>query len=351
MKGCEYIMAEAIITRAAGEPESTLPISPIAHTVEVTVKLGDNRVIANCPVSCKDGSTYYNYKTNEKGKVLFMANSGAANIFVNNVINGTQFIDFIGNSINIDAPVGLSTRVNLTLQNGGNYFEYTSSRSFGILAARNVDLTIVGGGGGGGSGCGNKAVNARCGAGGGAGYMNNYNGIIMGPVSIYNFKCGAGGLGGHNPPNSSVNGNNGTTGATSYIENTSYFAIGGTGGGGANLSGDAPNGGVGGLGNGAGRIAGYYLEEPEDSPVDFAGGGGGAFHINDLAGFNENEHWRGLYYGGGYDYNYNLVSASRGGGGCGGYNYYNIGNWNNETNTRSSGYNGGSGLMRINIHY
>ena len=354
-------MAEAVLTRAV-IPEKELTIVPGYHSILVTIKSGDNKVVPNFPVFCKDGSVNYNYTTNSKGQVLFMVNSGAANIYANNVINSVTYIDFIGNSKNIDAPAGSSTKVELILKNGQNYYEYTSSKKFGIGMARNVNLTLIGGGGGGGSGCGKSGVYLAYGGGGGAGYMNNYNSIIMGPMTVYNFQCGAGGKGGMNPANQNTNGNSGNTGGTSYLVGTDYSAIGGSGGGHAiwRSSGSSINGlhGTGGLGNGAGRyveMGNLACEPPENASVDFAGGGGGGFSLNGVSYMvNENGSWlrfRGHKYGGGYDENFDHVVASRGGGGMGGYICWNIGNYSNDLDTKSAGYHGGAGLMRINIYY
>lgn len=315
-------MGECIITRAAGEAEAALPISPGYHTIGVTLKGPDGKAMVNWPIICNDGTQSYNYKTNEKGQTIFMVNSGAGNIFVNNSIDGYLIKDMDSPGwTNIDAPVGLSTRVNINFNfNGTSFFEFTSNTSFGFYYAKNIsNLILVGGGGGGGWSYGSSSSYSEYAGGGGAGYLNQYNDIYFDSNSRFKFIAGSGGIGGDE------NSANGGSGGTSYIVGTSYSAVGGSGGLENNM------GGVGGLGNGGGRNDSWGYNG-ENSSVDFAGGGGGGSKTGK----------------GGSPYGGNAASTtadtgrawfgSRGGGGGG---------------IHGGGYGGagGSGLMRINIHY
>lgn len=315
-------MGECIITRAAGEAEAALPISPGYHTVGVTLRDPFGKIMVNWPVNCIDGSSTYNYKTNEKGQTIFMVNSGSANIFVNNYgSDGIEYIDLPTCWTNIDAPAGLSTKVNINLNNGTVFHEFIANKVFGLYYDRNIsNLILVGGGGGGGSTHTSDSDETHAG-GGGAGYMNQYNNINL-INGNYNFIVGAGGGGGIY--NSKYNWGIGFAGGTSYIYNTSYSAIGGKGGGSNGA------GGAGGLGKG-----GNSKTNGTNSPVNFAGGGGGG------SGWLQNFSGGSPYGGrGGYS---SAWSGSRGGGG-GAIRA-------SGTESTSSAGSGGAGLIRINIQY
>lgn len=212
-------MGEALISRAGGggEVEQIIPITPGYHTILATLLTPDNVAITNQTISCKDGDRYYNYTTNEKGQAMFVCNSGSANFLINNTINGIKYIDISNTWINVDAPVGLTQKLNLRY-NIGTSLNIKTNSIFYILSDRpNAKFIIEGGGGGGGAG----SVPQEC-YGGGSGYVNEYTGINKGE---YNFIIGVGGrgaLGGLH--------NQGNTGGTSYIVNTNYSAAGGTGG-------------------------------------------------------------------------------------------------------------------------
>ena len=346
-------MGEALISRAGGgEGEVQLPIAPGYHTIGVRLKDQTGKVVVNWPIQCKDGTATYNYKTNEKGMTIFMCNSGAANISINNYLDGIQYIDIAAPGwTNIDAPVGLTTTLNINFTDGPNKHDFTSNKLFGLLLERNCNLYIVGGGGGGGPAGHSSGEKYWAGGGGGAGYLNNYTNQQL--YGIYNFISGLGGSGSY-----------GNTGGTSYIVNTNYSAIGGKGG---NHGIGRQNGGIGGLGNGGSALdSGPYgcdATHPTSSYVDFAGGGGtsGMVYMNqDRADDRMTIPKRGNPDGGYYGWTvpgYNMgdtfntdrydatplnISPSRGGGGSGGYQ---------SGQTIYSAQTGGRGMMRITIQY
>lgn len=188
-------MGEALISRAGGgEAEAIIPITPGYCSLLVTLKTFDGEIIPNASLNCKDGPTWYNYTTNEKGQCLFMCNSGSANISFINRINGIQYIDVSNTNLNIDAPVGSSNRITL-IPNNVSYYQINSSKTFGILSTRTVNLHIVGGGGGGGGSYSDYSRDQFTGGGGGAGYMNNYINTVL-VKGIYNFVAGRGGSAG-----------------------------------------------------------------------------------------------------------------------------------------------------------
>ena len=320
-------MGEALISRAGGgtvESEVEIPITPGYHSILITVKDATGTILSNWPVSCKDGASIYNYNTNEKGQSLFMCNSGSANIWINNYKGGVHYLDITGAWSNVDAPVGLSSRLNINIENGANSYDFTSAKSFSFIHNRMCNLNIVGGGGGGGYGSSGRDSG---GGGGGAGYMNNYANQQLTANTLYSFVAGSGGSG------SSSWSSNASSGGTSYIANTGYSAIGGSFG----ENGDnGASGGKGGLGNG-GR-GDWDPDKGEDSPVTFAGGGGsGGAHMT-VAGKSG-----GSPYGGrGGNYYTSGTAGSRGGGGGGG--------GASPTNEWPGG-RGGGGMMRIQFSY
>lgn len=282
-------MAEAILSRSGGgESETIIPITPGYHTILATLKTEDGVAITNQVVSCNDGGRFHNYTTNEKGQAMFVTNSGSANFLISRIINGVTYADIVDTWINIDAPVGLSSRANLVHNKAKNY-TMTASGKFYTICNRNVNLHIVGGGGGGSGGFMNRRE-TWAGGGGGTGYANNYNTKLN--KGMYEFIAGSGGYGGKSSDvgekygYNAQNVSNGGTGGTSYIKNTNFTALGGQGG----MHGRYGNRPVakGGLGNGDGG----------SSPVGYAGGGGGA--------------------GGGYNY---PLSTGGPGGGTGSWTY------------------------------
>lgn len=333
-------MGEALISRAAGEQEAALPMAPGYHTIGITLRDQSGKVVPNWLVRCNDGSTVYTYNTNERGRTIFMCNSGAANIFINNYVDGYQYLDISAPGwTNIDAPVGLTTSLNINFTDcTTNQYDFTSNKLFAFMLNRTGNIYIVGGGGGGGMGGSPSYAspdNIKAGGGGGAGYLNNYIGIDL--YNRYNFISGIGGRGGYYASTSQADGN---TGGTSYIVNTTMSAAGGSGGnryGGSYGRYNYGFGGTGGLGNGGTRTEGEDYNDliisAGNSYIDFAGGGGGAGRSSG-----------GTPYGGnGADHNdvTNAESGSRGGGGGGGFS---------NRSARNAG-NGGRGMMRINFSY
>ena len=324
-------MGEALISRAGGgEGDTIIPITPGYHTILVTLKDYKGDLLKDMPLNCKDGSTYYNYTTNERGQVMYTCNSGSANIlFNNNQSNGLKILGLNSCWTNIAAPIGMTNKVNIIVNKGAEYYDLTSTTNFMIIN-RNCNINIVGGGGGGGASYldydGRTHVIS---GGGGGGYINNYSNIEMN--GLYRFISGSGGKA---APQHSMNSTSGVreyggTGGTSYIENTNISAIGGTGGG-------YNNSGIGGTGNG-GIVGGGWNLFPENSPVNFAGGGGAmAPWSTSLNG--------GTPYGGRSEM-YRLSSGSRGGGGAA--SPYSS-SWSSNC---TAGAPGGAGMMRIAIQY
>ena len=296
---------------------------------------------------------------------MFTCNSGSANVYVTNIIDGVIYRDIANTWMNVDAPVG-SVSKKTFIHNKSSYIEFTSSGIINTLCNRTVNLHIVGGGGGGAGGFwwrddGTNLV--KNGGGGGSGFMNNWLGITLN-AGKYNFQAGAGGAGGQTNWWTSSNPNfnsatDGGAGGTSYIVGTDFYAIGGNGGNGwgpgqyesrnnANVS-------LGGLGNGGymgwailEEMGGMYFTQwitAENSPVSFAGGGGGmgnangsGWAINGRGGWPYGGH-SGYYHEGNSSY-ISATSGTRGGGGGGA-----IGS----RGGRAQVGNGGMGLIRINI--
>ena len=349
-------MGEALISRAGGgEGDAIVPVTPGYHTILVTLRDPDGGLMGNWPITCKDGSQTYKYTTNAKGQTMFVCNSGAANIFVNNYNGSYRVIDISNQWANIDAPVGLTTKLNMNLNYGTTPVDFLSNSLFEFRSNRNCNVYIVGAGGGGGYpivyeiGVGYYFIG---GGGGGAGYMNSYDNQIL--FGKYNFISGKGGNAGINNWQY-VNGN---TGGTSYIVNSSYSAIGGKGGlGESDRIGNynCTNGGKGGLGNGAAGVvhddeAQFKSRYAGNSSVDFAGGGGGSGVYN---GSNTNRYNGGYPYGGDGAYSMRTSGSeyiaakagTRGGGGGGGVTYQ-----SGSIYTKSPS-KGGNGMLRIEIKY
>ena len=323
-------MAEAIVSRYTRLPEDVIdpiPVTPSTHGIKVTLKDPEGKAMVDWPINCKDGSNWYNYKTNEKGQTIFSITSGAANISINNYNGQYQILDMSSKNINVDAPIGMTTRLNVQLDRGPVFHEFTSSKLFELRYERNTNITIVGGGGGGARGESSQDEDHDWsyyyGGGGGAGYMNNYTKNMKG---VYNFVVGDGGAGGKRDSGGGlIYGDAGNSGGTSYIVNTDIRANGG--GGGVLQGGGRAKGGLGDGGSSDHQSG----SNGGNSPVSFAGGGGGS------TGYNG-----GSPYGGnGSKDNGSGSSGSRGsGGGGGGFSWWGV-----------SGGRGGSGLLRINIKY
>lgn len=333
-------MGEALISRAGGggDAEQIIPITPGYHTILATVRTDKGTPMVEYPVSCLDGSSQYNYSTNEKGQVMFTCNSGSANIFISNQYNGHRYIDFSNTWSNNPAPIGLTSRVNINLAQCV-FSEFTSSGLFKVSEDRMAENIILVGGGGGGSGQwyyqapGDDYSSLWKAGGGGAGYLNQYNQVSLIKNNLYNFVAGAGGSGGNYNRNGDYRTENGYAGGTSYIVNTDMSAQGGSGG-------RQSRGGTGGLGSG-----GNTGRNGANSSVNFAGGGGGG-------GTNSYDYDQGGY--GGWPYGGNggqwdhYASSSRHGGRAG---TRGGGGGGAAGNAYTAGGPGGVGLCRINLSF
>lgn len=355
-------MAEAIITRSTVIPEDVLnPIYPVEgrHVILATLKTDKGSIVQDYEINCTDGSTVYNYKTDMNGQVKFSCNSGSANIYVSNVFNGAQYIDFPCFWTNVSAPVGDTSRLNITLPQQ-RFTEFITSKIFKCIENRVVDnIILVGGGGGGGSGYNMEYSDDNYenvgGGGGGSGYMNIYNGPInLEKNNIYNIFIGSGGVGGK--PRSDVSGGagaNGNSGGTTSLLNMSMSAKGGWGGHYA-WKNSTPSGGAGGLGSGGSGSSGVPTNGTNSS-INFAGGGGGGGgHY--YSSYSNTGNGGSPYGGRGTLYSSSASISSkvakdgtRGGGGGGGGAAFSVkayGGYN-----EVEGKNGGSGLMRINLNF
>lgn len=226
-------MAEALIVRKGGSSETILPIIPGSHTILATLRDYTGKKISGYPLNCKDGSRWYNYSTNENGQVLFTCNSGSANI---SLING-QYVDFSAKTINIDAPVGLSSKVNINMDKISSIL-IANNRLFKFFYPHKCNIRIIGGGGGGGEGWAYSDDGDReyvWGQNGGNGYTSIYNSQQFTANTIYNFIAGNPGTAAYRYWHSSSSSSKwmvqeSTAGGTSYIAGSSYRANGGSNG-------------------------------------------------------------------------------------------------------------------------
>ena len=298
-------MGEALISRAgggAGDSEQIIPIVPGYHTILATLLTSDNRAITNHMISCKDGSTYYNYNTNEKGQCMFTYNSGSANMFVNTTINGINYIDINNTWVNVAAPIGVSQRVNIYFDKRSGNIDIGSG-SFHIFQKCKANIIIEGGGGG---GSGTVYGGANTTGGGGGGGSGGGHGSWASPASYY-----------------------GGSGGTSYIQNTNMSAI---GGGGGRCAPDAAGAGGAGYRSGSAGASRSWNSGGSGGASYFASGGSGCIFITD---------WED-----GYTYVNDTQSrrsqaGSKGSGGGGGAA--------SSESEYSDGARGGSGWMRISF--
>ena len=324
-------MAEAMISRGyAPSLEDSLVVVPGYASLLVQLKTKDGIALSNTTISVKDGSTYYNYTSNEKGMCQYTLNSGYANIYVSNSIGGKTYQDISPTWMNIDLPVGTKKVVNF-VHNEPTFYQANSSQTINLIRTHMINLHIVGGGGGGGWGDWDREdgfTYYTIGAGGGAGYMNTWSNYELEKGS-YSFIAGTGGRGGYRPNSNSLL--NGATGGTSYISGTEFSAAGGGGAGSMYSHGGNAWAGIGGLGNGGGRNdANYYALAPTRGNVTFAGGGGGHAYVNN--GY-------GNLFGG--NATVPPTNGTRGGGGGGAPS--------STSNRNLSGGWGGNGVLRINF--
>ncbi len=378
-------MGEAIITSRGGTQEEAIPIVPGCHSILVTVKDYKGELLRDYPINCKDGTHWYNYKTNESGKVLFTCNSGAANISINNVVNGYRYLDFPNHIMNCDAPIGGKTKLAFnipkTTTKSFNFGKGTSKVRF--LYNQKCSGYIVGGGGG-GSAAANSAANytgGNGGSGGGGGYLKEFNNYNFNANQNYNIFVGSGGIGGQSAITYSeyadgskiyrlVNqGAPGNSGGSSTISGTTIAANGGSGGqngllarartNGFGYGGDAcNNGGSSGSvlgGGGGGGEAGLQLATKSGSYYSVGYGRNNAFTIGGApyGGNSGNARYENAYNGRWYEWRYTSQTPredGKGPGGGGGAGAPAI-NTDSDYYVKSNefGGNGAAGICVINL--
>ena len=347
-------MAECIIARGGGSGGNSGGSLPPVITgycqILTTVVDSDNNPIQDLSVHCKDGSTWYNYHTNEKGQVLFVTNSGSANITAWNFsINGNyRYIDQARFIQNVDAPVTTSKYLNIQLNRiasfsctsestniYSNYFDRCKFR-----VANKIDqLRLGSAGGGGGCGYGYRNRVNFSGGGGGGGSITQYN-IDINRNEVYRFYIGQGGEGAWIRNNRQVN--TGQVISPSSGGSTSGFGYSVTGGRAADIANryvfaePGPNGGW-----------GMPCDWNNDSDIikrhatgSGGGGGGGCGSAGSRsANDNSNEKYNNPIYGG------NGKSTGGASGGDGGSRYYrsNGASYSDTAEDGSSGSSGGGG--------
>ena len=255
-------MGEALISRAGGgEAEAILPVVPGYHTILINLKDYENKPLSNFYVNCKDGSSWYNYTTNEKGQALFTTNSGSANFTVFN----RKYIDFVNTSINVDAPLSQSSKKDIILNKASTVYITSTSNVKFLLPQINLNTVLCGGGGGGGGG-GEIDFEPDYAGRGGHGYTKSVKFSADSNTNIYCY-IGLGGSGGKSESDSwpSSEGGVGGTGGTTTL-NGQYSANGGKGGrGGGTGDGQDGSGGSGLDGYGRGGSGGWGSDQAGSS--------------------------------------------------------------------------------------
>ena len=315
-------MGEAIISRGGAKQEQSIPILPGYHSALVTVKR-NNTPVPGVRLSCRDGSVWYNYTTNNDGQCLFMCNSGSANIYMYNTISGFQYLDFKQMSKNIDAVIGTSSKTEFIMEDGLNEFTFTTNNNFALFRDLRCDIIMIGGGGGKAKMDDSGDWIGSGGGGGGGGYINKANKIFN--KGNYSLVIGTGGTAG--TPTSTQGGSGGTT-ILKYESNGIMSANGGTGGMVSS--------------NGSGETNGGYQGQDGESSTEIYGGGGGGGARRFQYGPYSNGGNGGKPYGGnGGSFN-NVIKAENGtnggGGGGAGGNFGVAGR-------------GGNGVCKLKIFY
>ena len=340
-------MGECLLARGAGgsgaskDPLDDIPITAGYCTILVTLKDSAGGLCPNTKINCKDGTRWYNYTTNEAGMALFKCNSGSANFYCNNWIDGKHYFDQGAVTINQDAIVGTKMAKEILLNKISFFNAWYTTTATGyfrtITEIKNV--IVVGGGGSGGSGdMGNNGTDSyyASGGGGGGGAKNYAASIQVVKNQSYSIIVGAGGR-------ASYLGNAGGT--------SSAFGLSANGGTQA-VGWQAGKGGFGKYNGGNGGNGGWYISftaQKNTKPVNGvngAGGGGGygavvnvGTGIGSCAGAN-NGGGNGQPYDG---YNIDGVAGSGGGGGGGRYESL-ASSW-----IIGNGGNGGSGRVTFNM--
>ena len=348
-------MAECIIARGGGSGGGSNgglpPVIAGYCQILTTVVDSDNNPIQDLSVHCKDGEAWYNYHTNEKGQVLFVTNSGSANITAWNFsINGNyKYIDQKYNVQNIDAPVTTSKYLNIQLSRVSSFNATSDSTNIynngfdrcKFRVANKIDQLQLGSAGGGG-GCGYRYRNRVnfSGGGGGGGSITQYN-IDINRNEVYRFYIGQGGEGAWIRNNRQVN--TGQVISPSSGGSTSGFGYSVTGGRAADIANryvfaePGPNGGWGmpcDWNNGINDIIRRH------ATGSGGGGGGGCGSAGSRsANDNSNEKYNNPIYGG------NGKSSGGASGGDGGSRYYrsNGASYSDTAEDGSSGSSGGGG--------
>ena len=307
MRGERISMSEAIISRRGSFQTETIPIVPGYSSVVVQVTGLNGEPMEGMQVHCIDGGSSYVYNTNNRGKTLFMTNSGQCNIIATNVnaLAGHNYTDLSNENMNmVEAVVGTSKQINIQL--GGINAKSSSSPgsvTFYFRYNHYVSGWVAGAGGQGGR----TSRTNRIGGGGGGGAKTMFNDYKVTKDTAYSGYIGSGGYynsGGASGGSSSIFGYvaNGGRGATWDIggtdaSGTGYWGNGGNansagrnsndsswgGGGGGGRSSSNMNGGK--PGGGRGSMAGY-------SPRNGTSGGGGG------GGYNESSTYDYIIWGG-----------------------------------------------------
>lgn len=353
-------MGEALLSRSTTIPEEVLdPIYPTPGicSILLTVKDSLNYPAVNMMVNCKDGPSWYNYITNEKGQVLFSTNSGSANIsIINKLANGAIVLDQKEMSIDIAAPTSTVIRNTVTLTGyadseeinfttpGSDYHVpyFINGGQYTFLVSSKIDLFLGGGGGGGGA----SGRSTTGGTGGGAGGAILRTNVPVNKGEVYTGYLGSGGAAGRQNYDFTVNEPAGSGGTTSFM---SYSAAGGAGGtyGGAAGGGDYATGGqsqssaLPNFGGGGGRcrvIESYYSPSGWSNLASLAykgnpGGGAGSICWDDTS---DGQTSRGQIRA--------PTAGTSGLGGGGGGSMYSYG-W-----STTYGAAGGSGTIRIKMY-
>ena len=217
-------MGEALISRTGnGESETSIPVLPDYHTLIVTLRDYDNAIIPNYTINCKDGTSWYNYTTNDKGQVMFTTNSGSANITVYNNLTGVRYLDFVNTIFNVDCPLGQYSKHNIVLTGQNGPINLTNG-NYMFLKPKTCTINVCGGGGGGGGGGGDDYEGQT----GGNGYVTNVTDNFE-SNNQFRVIIGSGGRMGYALRwEDSTHSGYGGTGGTTSIRN--YSANGGSGG-------------------------------------------------------------------------------------------------------------------------
>ena len=150
----ELLLGEALLIKSLGykqpDPLDSVTIADGRCSILITLVDSEGNACANTAINCKDGSSWYNYTTNEKGMVLFQCNSGAANIVANNWIGGIRTFDQAPASGNYDAPVGTKFHKIINLSKLTSYNSTSSATGIFRVSDKVANINIIGGGGGGG---------------------------------------------------------------------------------------------------------------------------------------------------------------------------------------------------------